>query len=261
MKSRRVVIALVLAGACVATIAMLAAVRGPAYEVRGNASVPYHAGTVKEVRVFDSITVYVDGEPKPGPSVIGGIGLIVLATAAFMTAAALRAARRRGRLIAFYLLIWAGLGYAGLDELFAIHETIGHNLQFLADVPGVTRPDDFVIAAYVIPAGVFAFLFRDILLGNRYAAMALGAGLGFFTLGAAADLTGSTTAEEYAELCSGICVAGGLAALMYGHLLRNLRPDHDPPTEVPTYRATRVAEHPPSTSPVEQASEALTPPR
>ena len=44
---------------------------GPAYEVRGNAAVPYDAGTVKEVRVLGSATVYVDGEPKPGPSVIG----------------------------------------------------------------------------------------------------------------------------------------------------------------------------------------------
>ena len=102
---------------------------------------------MKEVRVLDSVTVYVDGEPKPGLSVIGGIGLIVLATAAFMTAAALRIAGRRGRLMAFYLLIGAGLGYAGLDELFAIHESIGHNLQFLADVPGVTRPDDLVLAS------------------------------------------------------------------------------------------------------------------
>ena len=114
---------LVAAAACFATVALLFAIRGPAYDVQGNASVPYHAGTVKEVRVLDSITVYVDGEPKPGPSVIGGIALIVLATAAFMTAAALRFAHRRGRLIAFYLLISAGLGYAGLDELFAIHET------------------------------------------------------------------------------------------------------------------------------------------
>jgi hypothetical protein len=213
---------------------LVMAADGPAYDVRGNTDVPYDAGKVKEVRVLDSFTVYVDGEPKPGPSVIGGIGLIVLATAAFMTAAALRIAGRRGRLIAFYLLITAGLGYAGLDELFAIHESIGHNLQFLADVPGVTRPDDLVIAAYVIPAGAFAYVFRDVLLSNRLAALALGAGLGFFALGTAADVTGSTTAEKYLELFSGACIAAGLAVLMYSHLRRNLSPAlvDAPPDEV-----------------------------
>jgi hypothetical protein len=233
MRPRRIAFALIVAAvSLVALLLLLVAARGPAYEVQGNASVPYHAGTVKKVRVLDSFTVYVDGEPKPGPSVIGGIGLIVLATAAFMTAAALRIAGRRGRLGAFYLLISAGLGYAGLDELFAIHESIGHNLQFLADVPGVTRPDDLVIASYVIPAGIFAYVFRDILLSNRRAAITLATGLAFFAFSSAADMTGNTTAEEYLELISGLCIGGGLAGLMYGHLRRNLRPDLDAADEV-----------------------------
>jgi hypothetical protein len=230
---KRVVVFAVCALAVLAVLAVLAtAVSGPAYDVRGNTDVPYDAGTVKEVRVLDSFTVYVDGEPKPGASVIGGIALIVLATAAFMTAAALRIAGRRGRLIAFYLLITAGLGYAGLDELFAIHESIGHNLQFLADVPGVERPDDLVLASYLIPVALFAYVFRDVLLSNTTAALALAAGLGFFALSAAGDLAGSRTAEEFMELCSGICIAGGLALLMYSHLHRNLRPEAEVPDEV-----------------------------
>jgi hypothetical protein len=232
MRSRRVIAAVsVAAASLVAVLALLAATNGPAYDVRGETDVPYDAGTVKEVRVLDSFTLYVDGEPKPGPSVIGGIALIVLATAAFMTAAALWIAGRRGRLIAFYLLIAAGLGFAGLDELFAIHESIGHNLQFLADVPGVDRPDDLVIASYLIPVGVFGWVFRDILLGYRRAAIALAAGVGFFALSAAGDLAGSTTAEEFMELCSGICIATGLGLLMYAHLSRNLRPDLEPLAE------------------------------
>ncbi len=230
---RRVVLVLLGALACLAVLAVLvAATDGPAYEVRGNADVPYPAGPVKEVRVLDSITVYVDGEPKPGQSVVGGIALIVLATAAFMTAAALHIAARRGRLIAFYLLISAGLGYAGLDELFAIHESIGHNLRFLADLPGVSRPDDLVVASYVIPAAGFAYFFRDIFLSSAKAAAALAAGLGFFALAAAGDLAGKTTVEGYMELCSGLCIALGLALLMYAHLRRNLRPDREFPDEV-----------------------------
>ncbi|HZO61129.1 MAG TPA: hypothetical protein VFB51_15690 [Solirubrobacterales bacterium] len=229
MRPRRVIAAAAVAAASfLAVVALLAAGGGRPYDVRGEADVPYKAGTVKEVRVLDSVTLYVDGEPKPGPSVIGGIGLIALATAAFMTAAALRIAGRRGRLIAFYLLIAAGLGYAGMDELFAIHESIGHNLQFLADLPGVTRPDDLVIAAYLIPAAAFAFVFRDILLSHRGAAAALAGGLGLFALGTGADIAGATSAEKYLELLSGMCIAAGLALLMYSHLRRNLRPDLAP---------------------------------
>lgn len=196
--------------------------RGPVYEVRGEAAVPYDAGTVKEVRVLDSATVYVDGEPKPGPSVIGGIALIVLATAAFMTAAALGIAHARRRLVIFFAIISAGLGFAGLDELFAIHESIGHNLQFLASLPGVSRPDDLVMALYVVPTAAFAYLFRDVFLGDRRAAIALGAGIGFFALSTAADLAASRT-EEYLELVAALCIAGGLAVMIHDHLRRNLR--------------------------------------
>ena len=205
-----------------AVVLLVAAVRGPAYEVRGNASVPYDAGTVKEVRVLDSLTVYVDGEPKPGPSVIGGIALIVLATAAFMTAVALRLAHARRRLVGFYLVVCAGLGFAGLDELFAIHESVGHNLQFLADVPGVSRPDDLVIALYLVPTIAFAYLFRDVFLSDRRAAFALGAGVALFALSTGADLM-SLRAEEYLELLAGISIAAGIALLMSVHLRRNLQ--------------------------------------
>ena len=74
--------------------------------------------------------------------------------------------------------------------------------------------------------------------------MALGAGLGFFALGAAADLAGNTQAEEYMELCSGIGIAGGLAALMYSHLRHNLRPELVAPGDVPMFRSAYADPHP-----------------
>ncbi|MEO6713561.1 MAG: hypothetical protein ABIM89_09060 [Mycobacteriales bacterium] len=228
VSSRRVVIVVLAAMACLAVLAVLfAAAKGPAYDVRGSADVPYSAGTVKEVRVLDSATVYVDGESKPGPSVIAGIGLLVLATAAFMTAAVLRIARvlrRPGRssLVTFYLLLCAGLAFAGLDELFAIHETIGHNLQFLADVPGVSRPDDLVFALYLIPTAAFAYLFRDVFLSDTRAAAALVLGFAFLVAAAAADLAGAPV-EEYFEALCGLCIGTGLALLIHSHLSRALR--------------------------------------
>ena len=153
---------------------------------------------------------------------IGGIARIALATAAFMTGAALALAHARRRLVGFYLIVAAGLGFAGVDELFAIHESVGHNLQFLADVPGVSRPDDLVIALYLVPTVLFAYLYRDLFGSDRRAATALAAGIAVFALAAAADLAG-VKAEEYLELVSGLCIGSGIALLMYVHLRRNLQ--------------------------------------
>ena len=202
-------------------VALIAA-PGPPYELRGEASVPYNAGTVKEVRVLGSMTVYVDGEPKPGAQVIAAIGLLALAAASFTTALALSLAGAVTRLRNFYLLVALGLGYAGIDELFAIHESIGHNLQFLADVPGITRPDDVVIALYLLPIALFAYAFRDFLLSHRAASILMAAGLALFAMSSAADIA-SLHVEEYLELIAGLCVGLGISMLMYWHLRRNLQ--------------------------------------
>ena len=220
--------------ACVGVLAvLLAALDGPAYEVRGNADVPYPAGPVKEVRVLDSLTVYVDGEPKPGQTVVGGIALIVLATAAFMTAAALHIATRRGRLIAFYLR----------------DQARGWDTQASTSSSQSTRPSGTTSGSSPTCRGVAARRPRGRLLcdprgrdspissGTSSSAPQKrpwhsGAGLGFFALAAAGDLAGKTTAEAYMELCSGLCIALGLTLLMYTHLRRNLRPDLEVPDEV-----------------------------
>jgi hypothetical protein len=36
--------------------------------------------------------------------------------------------------------------WLGLDEGLALHETIGHDLGFLADLPWVRAPDDVIFA-------------------------------------------------------------------------------------------------------------------
>jgi hypothetical protein len=204
-----------------ALVAVLA--QGSAYEVRGEVSVPYDAGTVEEVRVLDAFTVYADGEPKPGASVMAGIGLIVLGTAAFVTGFALRFAGAR-RLWRFYWLASVGFTFAGLDELFAIHESIGHNLRFLADVPGVSRPDDLVMLLYLIPVAAFGYTFRDVFLGDRRARAALAIGAGVFALSAIADAASAgKTIEEGLEGIAGLFLAGGMITLMYTHLRDWLR--------------------------------------
>ena len=134
---------------------------------------PYPAGEVHEVRVLGAVDVRVDGEPKLGASVFGAIALFMLATASFVTFAALRMAGARRRIRAFWLIAALGLAVAAADELLAIHESVGHNLPQLADVPGVKRPDDLLMLLYVPAVVAFAWAFHDVLRERRLTFMCL----------------------------------------------------------------------------------------
>jgi hypothetical protein len=194
----------------------------PLVSKRGTVDVSYPAGEVKEVRVLGAVDVYYDGEPKPGASVLGAIALFVLATASFVTFVALRFAGARRQLRWFWLIAAAGLAVAATDELFAVHESVGHNLPWVADIPGVKRPDDFLIGFYLVGALAFAWWFRDVLQEYRPTLFCMVAAIGWFALSAGADLVSSRT-EEWFELFAGLFVAAGLLLLMHRHLKRNLQ--------------------------------------
>lgn len=233
MTSRRGALVLICILAGLGVLALLATLlSGAGYEVQGDAAMPYESGTVKQVRLLDSFTVYVDAESQPTPGILGGLALLMLATAAFMTALVLYMVGVRRRLVAFYALICAGFGFAAFDELFAMHETLGHNLQFLADIPGVTRPDDVVVALYILPAAAFVYFFHDVVAGNRKAVFALAGALVFFVLSVAGDITGQMRFEAVMEVCSGLCITAFLPLMMHSHLRRNLRPQLNTPDEV-----------------------------
>jgi hypothetical protein len=172
--------------------------------------------------VLGAFDLYVDGEPKPGASVFGAIALFMLATAAFLTFAALRFAGARSHLRSFWLIASAGLGVAAADELLAIHESIGHNLPFLADLPGVKRPDDVLLMLYVPGALLFGWWFRDVLREHRLTFVCMLAAITCFALSGASDLA-SLRVEELFELMAGLFIATGLIDLMRRHLKSNLQ--------------------------------------
>ena len=232
LTARRIVLAVISGLALVAVLGTLAlAAPGPAYDVRGNAEVPYDAGKVKEVRVLDSITVYVDGEPKPGFTTLGGIALIVLATAALMTAFVLRIATTRRRLVAFYLC----RRRARLrGRRRALRDPREHRAQ--PAVPGrraggiAPRRSHHLavrLARGLVCVRVPRCAARRPARGARARCRARSV-----ALSAAGDLSGQKAIEEYFELFSGLCIAAGLALLMHTHLRRNLRPQLDVPEEV-----------------------------
>ena len=186
--------------------------QGSLLHVGGPVDVPYPSGEVKELQVL-GLSLKVDGEPRPGASVLGAIALFMLATACFMTFAALRLAGAQRRLGWFWLIASAGLAVAATDELLAVHESIGHNLPFLADLPGVKRPDDVLILLYLPGALAFGWWFRDVLRAHRTTLWCMTAAISCFALSAVCDLL-SVRLEEWFELMAGLFIAAGLVALM-----------------------------------------------
>lgn len=184
---------------------------------------PYDSGSVYEVRLADSVTFYAAEESRPDLDVISGSVLVALATATLMMLLLLRATGSDRRLRRFYGLASAGLALLAVDEFVAVHETVGHNLLPLTDLPGVERPDDVLFAAMVVPAVVFVYGFRDILLGSRRSRWLFGAALAAFALAAVSDIAGAA-ADEPLEIVSGACILGGFVSLIATHASACLAP-------------------------------------
>jgi hypothetical protein len=189
------------------------------YEVvdQGRDLRPYESGEIYEIRVADSVTVYAAEESRPDTDAISGSALVALATASLMTFLLLAATGAAMRLRAFYAVAAAGFAFLALDELFAVHETVGHNLLFLSDLPGIERPDDAIFALYVIPAVAFLLYFRDILTGSRRAVWLFAAAIGVFLLAGLSDVAGVGT-DELLEVVSAGFIVGGFVTLIVAHL-------------------------------------------
>ena len=217
-----------IAGLLAVGLAAALLLQGSPVSDRGPVAVSYPAGEVKEVRVLDAVDVYVDGEPRPGFSVFGGMALLMLATAGLMTLVALRFAGARRHLRLFWGIAAAGLAVAGTDELLAIHESVGHNLRFLADLPGVKRPDDVLLALYLPAALAFGWWFRDVLREHSLTVACGAAGIFFFGLSVAGDLASLQH--------RGVVRAGGRAVLRRG----TDQPDVPPPEGQPRHPGERA---------------------
>jgi hypothetical protein len=218
---------LAVAAAVVAMVAIGALFLLPSelYEVtdkgRGPGIVPYDSGLMYKLRVFDSVTLYAPDEARPHPDKLTSIVLAAATAMALMTFVLLRAAHAEVRQRTFFAWATAGLALLTLDETFALHELVGHNLHFLADVPGVERPDDLLFALYPVAVAVFAWHFRDVLLEHAKAVRLFAVGGLFFLLAVAGDLAGWPV-DEVAEPIAGLCLGAGLVLITAEALKRAL---------------------------------------
>jgi hypothetical protein len=196
--------------------ALLVAFASSLYDVqdkgRGPGIVPYHSGLLYEVRVLDAFTLYAPEEARPEADRLSTIALVGATTMTLVALLLLGAARGDARLRRFFAFTTAGLALLTFDEVFALHETIGHNLHFLADVPGVERPDDLIFTLYVPALLVFAWCFRDVLFAHRRPAQLFVVGAAVFLLAAVGDLA-SSFIDEPAEVVASACLVAGLGLL------------------------------------------------
>jgi hypothetical protein len=215
--SRRVLVAASILGLVLVALVLMAP---SLYEVqdRGRDVVPYpNTGEVYKLRVLDTVTVYADGQSRPIPDKISSAAMVAAATMTLIAALLLGAAGAGRRKRQFYALATAGLAFLAIDETFAVHQTIGHNLGFLADLPGVDRPDDVVFALFGLAALVFVWSFRDILLSRRRPTQLFVLGGVFFVIAVLGDVT-SRGFEEPAEVVAAGCILAGLIILTAGIL-------------------------------------------
>jgi hypothetical protein len=183
-----------------------------------------NTGTVVErVEVFDRFHFYASTSGFFDADVLTGVALASASAVALVVALLLdSAAASLDRLRWFFSLAWLGTGFLAADELFSLHETIGHNLQFLGDFVGRGNPDDAVLAVYALPTAAFVYAFRDVLTSSRRATWLLAGGLAAYVLAVLADVTGIER-EDFLEVLGALLVAVSFVALALDRLVARAR--------------------------------------
>lgn len=182
--------------------------------VREGRLFPEIRSEVYEVRLFDTFTVYV--APERGVKPLDTLNALVLAAtsgAAFLAAVQLvrvRRVLRRAR--AFFVVSSLAFAYLAADEIFGVHETIGANARYLADLPGVKHPDDIVIALYLIPVLVALACFWTVIFSSRRGRAFFAAAFAFYVLAALLDVTGALL-DEPVEVLSSVFTLGGVTTI------------------------------------------------
>jgi hypothetical protein len=143
---------------------------------------------VERVEVFGfELNVATEAE-RPRGDVVTSYLLFATASATFLASLLAVVTPGTSRARWLFLLASLGTGYLAVDEALEVHETIGANLLFLDEVPGIRRPDDLLFALYAVPVGAFVVTFRRELVASLPALALLAGALVGFVLAAIADL-------------------------------------------------------------------------
>ena len=127
--------------------------------------------------------------------------------------AAVLTRRRRGprRVFGFLALLAVGMGFLALDEQLGVHETIGSNLDFLVDIPGVGSPEDVIFALYAVPVTAFLVRYRALLLASPRGLFLAFVGILLFAAAAGLELASVPRVEQWIEPSASLALVAGLS--------------------------------------------------
>lgn len=206
--------ALIVAGVVLALLMSVVVLRSA--EVVAQGKLLSFAGEVRQVRLLDRFDLYLEHETKkPSPDTVNS-GFLTAIVAVSLLARSLLRRRSGGWALPerFFLLSALGASYLSVDEQLGLHETIGHNLGFLADLPGVRHPDDLLVAAIGLGGATFVFFFRDVVRHSRRVAVLFATGGALFAFAALADFgLDIEWLEEWTEAASSAVLLGAFAVL------------------------------------------------
>ena len=190
---------------------------------------PYVKGyTIYKIRVLDRYEFFVEPDYRLRGDAINtyilvGIAFISLTFAVVFRILPTASTGMAGR---FFICMFIGTNYLAADEFLGIHETLGHNMQFLtAIVPFDCRPDVVIILLYGIPALLFLFFFRKTLLASKAAIFFFVAAVAMFGVGAVSDAL-KLPIEEICEIISSICIISGVLSLGVHHIRESQAPQN-----------------------------------
>lgn len=175
---------------------------------------PYTSGFIYKVRFGGWLTLYLEKEVRPSMDILNAYLLAGIAFISF-TFSIIHVEivkNRSSKHFWFFLMAFFGMTYLVADETFAIHENIGHMLQFLTKLPVVKRPDDLIILSFTVPAALFCYHFRSVLLSSRKAFFLFALGFLIFIMSALSDIL-TLPGEEILEVLASACLFAGMINL------------------------------------------------
>lgn len=235
MTSKRLAVALLLAASAAGVLALV--LLSGAEVLEKGQLLPYTEGQIYKVRFGGGLVLYVEPDLKPNLDLLNAYLLTGLAFVALSFASVLAfLARRDGAAFRFFTAAFFGASYLVADELLGIHETLGHNLQFLRKLPLVERPDDVVLLLTALLAAAVLARFRGTILASKPATALFATSFGLFLLSALGDLL-SLPFEEAAEVLAAVGLVAAMVVLGLHHARAALGPREGRASDQPSPRA------------------------
>jgi hypothetical protein len=212
-RSARTRVALAAVAAVVLLGVLAAAVLDGEVVARGHI-LPWDLGQGREVESL-GVRLYLDAETDPDLDVVNSWVIVAIAACCGFAALVGRRTGADARRVRFLAVLAAATLWLAFDEHMGLHETIGGNLRFLGDIPGIDHPDDAIIGFYGIAGLAFLALHRGLLRRSRAAIRAFAVAVALGLASVLGDISERLPfrIEDSLEVVTSLALLGAVALL------------------------------------------------